>query len=305
LIDAIAFSLLFSDIDKERLMMRLNAYNPITGNRSRLIYYSYKDNSIYIRTSLPALIHGTNENTLSYTELASCLLTLEQILGVSLEDAQLYGIEVGASFDVEHPPAAYMNLWGTLPRVHKDILSSGQTIQFWNKTWSFSGYDKVAELKHRYGINLTSRRILRLEYRIKRGVSKRFGRQLSPWDLVDPAIYSRLIGMWAQKYTHIPKYALSPTFSLPHTPKAFVQMLAGIGMSALGSDIVEAHIKEAYRQGLLGATTASRMRGMAVSIAANIADKNSRSLTEELDQKVDQLIKRQRALCWTGFVQDG
>jgi hypothetical protein len=301
LIDAIAFSLLcHTDEEREMLMVRLKAYSPIAGKRSRAIYYSHKDNSIFIRTSLPALIHGTNEKTLSYEDLATSLNKLEEILGVSLVDARLCGIEVGVSFDVEQPPAAYMHLWGTLSRAQKDTFSSGQTVQFRNKSWSFSGYDKVAELKHQYGINLRGKRILRLEYRIKRGVSKRFGRQLTPWDLLDQAIYSRLIGWWKQKYYQIPKYDLVHEFSLPRTPKTFVLRLAGIGMSAVGSDIVEAHIKEALMQGLIGATTASRMRGFALTLTTNEADGKGSPLTDEIDQKIDQLVQLELALFQVG-----
>lgn len=301
MIDAIEFSLLCtSDIERERIMLRLAAYRKPAGNRSRSFYYSYKDGSIFVHTSLPALIHGTNEKTFSYEELIVSLKKLEEILEVSLENTQLCGIEVAASFDVEQPPTAYMNLWGTLSRAQKDILNSGQTVQFWNKSWSFIGYDKVAELNDRYGIHLKGRRILRLEHRIKRGVSKLFGRRLSPWDLLDPAIYCRLIERWKRKYTQIPKNVLAPEFSLPSTPKAFVRRLASVGIRDIGAGHIEALINEAYKQGLIGATTASRIREVAGSLMTNAAAGDDSPLTEEINLKIDQLVEREQSLCRVG-----
>lgn len=298
MIDAIGFRLRCEDTEeREKLLIRLSQCRQSKGKRGGSFFYRQNGDGFFIHSSLPSLLHGTNVDTLRYDELVVSLARLEEILGINLQNAWLCTVEVGVSIGVEATPSTYMATWGKLRRTQKDIISSGQTVLYRNQSWSFEGYDKAAELLSRMPPVRVSGRILRLEYRRKRGLSKMLGRRVNPWALVEPEVYSLLVKRWSGIYYKIPKQYGSQKLILPPTPKAMVCNLASIGLKYQGSDFIETLVIEALRQRRIGTTTATRMRDAIQTLSTSASSSEGDALTSEINAKVDEIAQRELRLC--------
>jgi len=115
-------------------------------------------------------------------------------------------------------------------------ITGVETITYSTQTgaYQFSMYNKILEVQRKKkqsipaifnGVN-----ILRLEYRIvrRRGIKAKFKRDLTAYDLLDPAIYRELQNLFIETYQAIPKFGWQCNIENQEkvTPKMFNELLA-------------------------------------------------------------------------------
>lgn len=251
------------------------------------VTYGLRDDVIYIHCSLPRLLHENNIITMEWDEVPKALGQLESLIGIDLHHAVLCRVEIGVTLEVEAPPASYLALWHTCAHTTKDTFGSQSTVVFRNNTWCFSGYDKIAEAnKKGYDITLYPKNLLRLEYRHKRLLKDLLGRLVTPWDLVEPSIYSTLVNRWRMVFHSIVQGGNAQLQSIPKSPKELTAGLLAIGLSSVGFDTARSMIEAGSRAGDITRSNASRMRKMISSISQQAGDVRSHNLINELRGKV-------------------
>ncbi|MCE1159343.1 MAG: hypothetical protein LWX23_01225 [Spirochaetia bacterium] len=242
---------------------------------------------VFFNCSLPKQYRGSNIESLRWNEMYETLDELENKLKINLHTCRLYTIEVGATISVEHLPRLYYAEWATPARVRKDLYDSGMSVTLRNKTWSFTGYDKGAEIAP---IRLPKEYIpyaIRLEYRRKKSLHKLLGSSvLSPWSLTDPEIYCRLVDIWKNTFLSIPIIYTSNHLDGFHTPTEFKNSLARQGLAAIGTDQVNSAVKELEKTGIISKKNASRIRAYERSLLNSNSQVTEGTLAAELRAKV-------------------
>jgi len=193
---------------------------------------------VHIHGSLAKYYNGENITSLSLRQVEEAIAMLEVETGIELDTAILKGVELGVSIVTQEKPSEYLRLFGSRTRFTRHEYSSlkgVETITYSNPkgSFQFTGYDKANEViqKHKQipakfeGLN-----ILRLEYKIvrRRGIKAKFHRDLTAYDLFNPAVYEKLKMLFLEAYQAIPKFGRQFYFdpSVNITPKKWDGVLA-------------------------------------------------------------------------------
>ena len=253
------------------------------------VKYDARVDAIYIHCSLPRLLNGNNIMTLEWEDVTKALHKLETLIGVDLHQGVVRRVELGVTLAVVAPPASYLALWCSCSRTEKDTFNSQSTVVFRNRTWSFYGYDKIAEARKK-GFDTSSypKNLLRLEYRHKRLLKDLLGKLVTPWDLVDPSIYSALVERWLEVFRSIAQGGTAQFLSIPKSPKELAAGLLAIGLSSVGYDTARSMIEAGRKAGDITRSNASRMRTMISLISQQPRAARSQDLIDELKGKVEK-----------------
>jgi len=271
----------------------LSGQDRIKGKGVSQCFIKAVKDGIFLKVSLPKLLCRTNEQTLPFDGVPFALRQLELEFGLRLEKAKLYQIEIGTTIPVDNPPSQYMVEWGPVSRVRKDSYNSGMTVMYVNNTWSFSGYDKAAEIMATSGIAFRSMFGLRLEYRRKRKLKKLNGYQLAPWDIAHPEVATLLLDTWMEAYRRIPKSGRHAMGIVPRTERQMERELARHAFSILGHDCVQSTLLGGVHANIIKPRAYSRMKNRLVSLAEECHTINPGALSAELDAKVNRWYQAQ------------
>jgi hypothetical protein len=195
--------------------------------------------SIIIHGSLAKYFKGENIVELTFRQVTEAIKKLEYETGISFESAILKMIECGMSVITKEQPAEYMKLFGYPARNtrHEFATITGvETVIYSTPTgaYQFSMYNKILEVQKKKkqsipaifnGVN-----ILRLEYKIvrRRGIQAKFKRDLTAYDLLDPAVYQIFQNLFIEAYLAIPKFGNQLHIEVIEkvTPKMFDELIA-------------------------------------------------------------------------------
>jgi hypothetical protein len=186
---------------------------------------------VFIRGSLAKYLRGENVTPMSINDVQQSLEQFEADTGLNLHTGKLLKIEFGTSVILKEQTAQYLKLFGARPPMTRARYDKSgiETVNYSTRTGAFSfiAYDKTLETKtmpDRY----KGRNVLRLEYKIKRhGIRAKFKRDLTPYDLCDKNVYSRLASLFVEFYNSIQKTGQYFTnFSTTLTPAKLKDLLA-------------------------------------------------------------------------------
>lgn len=266
----------------------------ITSAKRSSIRCTRFEEGMYISCSLPKLFHSSNVEPLRFCELGEALFHLEKELFADFHKSNLWVVEMGGTIPVSHPPSMYTAEWGCLPRTRRDSFDNGMTVLCGNKHWSFTGYDKGAEIYPQLLPDGYLPYSIRLEYRRKKQISKLFGRSLTPWDLTDPDIYLKLIDLWEKNYLSIPILQGEGDFTKARSASQLKTMLAAIGLATVKSDSIFSIINATAKSRILSKKSACRMRAMVRDLMSSDAPMLESPLASELRSKVIAIAEREK-----------
>ena len=205
--------------DDAVLLERLeNSYrrdiNTYSGHIQNMGVYRNLD-GLHIHGSIAKYYSGQNITPLTLLQVNEAIGMLEIQTGIELETAIVKGVELGISIVTKEKPSEYLRLFGNRARFTRHEYSSlkgVETITYYNSkgSFQFSGYDKIKEVKQRHKqipVQFEGSNILRLEYKIvrRRGIKAKFHRDLTAYDLYNPAVYRKLQSLFLEAYQSIPK----------------------------------------------------------------------------------------------------
>ncbi|MDR0286208.1 MAG: hypothetical protein LBI03_00630 [Clostridiales bacterium] len=195
--------------------------------------------SIIIHGSLAKYYKGENIVELTFQQVKEAIRKLENETGISLELAIIKSVECGMSMITKEQPSEYMKLFGYPARYtrHEYATMTGvETVIYSTQTgaYQFSMYNKILEVQRKKKQSIPAMfngvNILRLEYKIvrRRGIQAKFKRDLTAYDLVDPAVYQTLQSLFIEAYQAIPKFGRQCHIETKEkvTPKIFNELLA-------------------------------------------------------------------------------
>ena len=228
--------------DDALLLERLeNSYrrdiNTYSGNLQNMGVHRNLD-GLHIHGSLAKYYSGENITPLTLRQVEEAITMLEVETGIELNTALLKGVELGVSIFTKEKPSEYLRLFGSRTRFTRHEYSSlggVETITYSNPkgSFQFSGYDKANEViqKHkRIPAKFEGLNILRLEYKIvrRRGIKAKFHRDLTAYDLFNPAVYKKLQSLFLEAYQAIPKFGRQFYIDISEniTPKKWNVVLA-------------------------------------------------------------------------------
>lgn len=132
------------------------------------------DNKLKISGSLTKLQYGNNVQQLNYHQIIDLIKSLENLLGLSLDDALIKRIDVACNIDVNEPVGAYLALLFP-PKGYKLTTYEHETKYFQNDSKTYCIYDKNREVKKTHEHLVSGNNLLRYELRITKNIAKQLG----------------------------------------------------------------------------------------------------------------------------------
>lgn len=248
--------------------------------------------AVRVSGSITKYYQGENLSNISRNNYLEAVSKLERVTRLDAHKTNVTAVEFGVTIPVKHPPRDYLAAWGALSRKAKSTFGDGTSVLYSVKRLSFEGYDKIHEMmsKGKYiPDSFQARHALRLEFKIKKGMTAYFGRQISLMDLAEPEINDKLKKDWARFYRSIPKEGVICFDHIPKNPSDFKRILATAGIVRIGNENLKRMIESAKSSGGCSSVQASRMfyqiRDLTHQSSVIIRD----DLTQELDEKVREI----------------
>ena len=275
--------------------------NTYSGHIQNMGVYRNLD-GVHIHGSLAKYYRGENITPLTLLQVKEAITMLEIETGIELETAIIKGVELGVSIITKESPSEYLRLFGNRARFTRHEYSSLKgvgTITYSNSkgSFQFSGYDKIKESiqKHKQiPVQFEGLNILRLEYKIvrRRGIKAKFYRDLTAYDLFNPAVYQKLQSLFLEAYQAIPKFGRQFYIDALEnvTPKKWDEILAEQYRHSL-PDEYRNLLQSLRESGAISDKSFERIRAMERrrERGYRLVDKNP--LIEELDEKVIGLVE--------------
>lgn len=247
-----------------------------------------------VRGSLPKFLRGNNIELMSVSDVILALQQLEKELGFDISHGVVRELEVGSAIGVDCPSSWYTATWGLVPRFEKATFGNGQTVLYRTKSRSMQGYDKAEESKRTPGhipLEFYGKHYIRLEYKLKAGIARKFGRTLYVRDLMTPEVTHLLMEEWAAFYAAIPKHR-KHFIPCQGSKKVFFSSLISFGIGCIGGpEYLSLDIR-----GRADLTLDQRndWTRELVRVSQDCRFTTSDQLTEELDAKVSETLQA----CW-------
>ena len=249
---------------------------------------------LIIDGSLPKFYLGNNAESLSRGEIRYALEKIEDECHILLKGGLVWVLEFGRTIPVDNPASCYLSSWCELPRFQKVVYGSSETVLFQQQCKSYTGYDKVCEMKGRKEVfPLNSSFGVKLEFKIKKGVAKFFNKAIAPFDLADQVVYRRLVKKWGDLYFSILKKrtAYLNFNDSVITSKRLLERFAAVGLSEYGPDRALEGIDIEFQKGKIDKCTRSRLRKTVRDFSRNDCLYYSDDYITELNQKVAEAIR--------------
>jgi len=252
---------------------------------------------LIIKGSLSRYLKSTNIHFLSRDEFKEAVQLLAQELGIEakrLEGAKVWCIEIGGTLRMDHAPGLYLPLFEDLPR-YKRASYRAETVRFEQKQQSLQLYDKTQEVidksRHSKEFCYPEMNLLRVEYKVKKRLTKLFGRELFLRDLSKKATATSLSAMIFDQFNKIVIKPL-PTVHVDGamSSREFMKAVASAGVATLGIDHLLGNM-EALKP-TVSRSTLHRMKVKVRESARSAAMLNPNPLVEEVRSKLEAAIKQ-------------
>ncbi len=161
-----------------------------------------------ITGSIPKFYKGENVSSLSLKEVKDAFTELGSIVGLSLDTAIIRNFEIAHTFIIDKHPAYYVSLLKSSPRMESNLCNNGHNIYFSNDSASIAVYDKTKESLKKGGaipLEYQDKNLIRLEWKQKKYIKKRFGRDLLVQDLYRVEVWQEILKKYKKRYSSIGK----------------------------------------------------------------------------------------------------
>ncbi|MEQ9287712.1 MAG: phage/plasmid replication protein [Cyclobacteriaceae bacterium] len=182
------------------------------------IYFtvSKKDNvpiSIYFEGSLPKFLYGTNLRRSTRLTLTDSIMKLQLLTGLNLMEFIVVRADMAINILMKYGIKSYLDKLGYMPRHYREPVKNSVYFKTGTKVNELVFYDKILEMKEKeetHKISPYARiddKILRIEYRIFKKISKELGfnGKLRVRELCSEAIYEKLLSNLQKKYHKVQK----------------------------------------------------------------------------------------------------
>jgi len=253
--DTLTLSVRAADVPKIDFMAELplmlgnlkELHNPLTGlikvrgTLSDSFHATVSPEGILLTGSLCKHFYGDNQHTLTLGDTREALTRFFADLGLPIEHAHVYRVDIGANYIMESTPETYYPYFGDAKYYTRSVLNT--SLYYKNNSRQITFYDKLQEQEAKdvpIIEEYVGKNVLRFEYRIRRNLAERMEREdVRALDLCDPIFYKSLLEKYQQEFLNIEKYSLvdfDP--SVLADSKSFFNQLALLGIQSIGGQMV-------------------------------------------------------------------
>ncbi len=205
----------------------------VSGNLDNFLI-KITEGGISIKGSISKFYFGNNIQTLSLQQTKEAIQMLSDKLQLSLFQAKVTRIDIGAVLITKHAPATYFKYLGNKPRFER-LLKTNNSLCYQTKKKILAFYDKFLEAK-KSGMKIPDefkkKNLLRYELRFSERLSSQLNEKaITGETLCKQAFYSKLVQLWKNEYASIDKINSSQQLNYEEisTPKdakeAFMSIL--------------------------------------------------------------------------------
>ena len=218
------------------------------------------------RGSLCKWYLGNNFQALTRGDVKIALEKIADTLHLSMEDAKITRMDVGASMIVSHPVECILNHIGHRPYTNRAPYPSGLYYWLWSNSGAMHFYDKIKEaLKKREPIpkEYRGRHVMRYELRYMNRLSQLLKvPEVTGSMLYDEAFYNMLRQRWAEEYMKIDKLNdMNIDITQLTDKKGFETFANALAVEKLRGEIKALEwVKEMQKNGDMDRKTAYRLR---------------------------------------------
>ena len=259
--------------------------------------------TVIIHGSIAKYLNGENVSTLTLQQVEEAIRKLENETGLCLENAIVTTVECGVSIITTHPPAEYLKLFGYPARYIRHeyaTITGAETVTYSTQSgaYQFTGYNKALEAQRKkkqiIPVFFEGANILRLEYKIirRRGIQAKFKKDLTAYDLFNPAVYRKLQNLFVEAYLAIPKFGWQYQIETQEkvTPKKWFELLAEQYRQTFPKECLHL-LKVLKESGALTDKNIERIRAANRAMERKYTSADKSHLIAELDDFVMNIIK--------------
>lgn len=194
----------------------------VTGNLDNFLI-KITEGGISIKGSISKFYFGNNIQTLSLQQTKEAIQMLSDKLQLSLFQAKITRIDIGAVLITKHIPASYFKFLGNKARYER-VLKTKNSLCYETIKRILSFYDKTLEA-NKSGMNIPDEykdaNLLRYELRFTQRIPNQLNeKEVNGETLCKPVFYSKLIKLWKDEYQSIQKLSSlnCPDYTIIKTP---------------------------------------------------------------------------------------
>jgi hypothetical protein len=125
--------------------------------------------------SLTKFHYGNNLQQLTFHQIQDQIAILEELLQLSLNNAEIIRVDFGCNVEVNNPVSQYLDLFSS-PKGFKSIVYEGETKYFDHNKVKLTMYDKGKELDAKQQLSFADdKNLLRMELTIKKDIASVLG----------------------------------------------------------------------------------------------------------------------------------
>lgn len=247
-----------------------------------------KGGSVSLFGSISKYYLGSNMESLDREGVGNAIEDIAKRIEIPIGEGDVYRVDVGANFVMDHPVGIYYRELGMLSRYKKSEIANKQTLLYTTSLVSIEFYDKIKEVKRRRGEieeEYIGKNVLRYEVQFKKAstLKKRLGiKELRFGDICKEEIYNGLIRQWKEIYFSIDRVSSGIGHIESIKPKELRDALARIGLDRVSSKYLHTEIES--RKGELSRMEYYRVKKLIRSLEGMGCNSNSKII--ELDEKI-------------------
>lgn len=248
--------------------------------------------------SLPKYYHGTNKQTLSYHDMCCAFEKLAWELNFNLAHAEIYRLDLAATFKMDNSPGAYIDLFRNHGLTnYKGIYYEGKTLTFKNQTRSLKLYNKSVELakKSPEHYETSDKNLLRYELTWLRALKKelRLTSALTVEQLMKPAMYIYVVKRWRNYFSTFPVINDTHSISKASDKKSMLEALAS---KALRENSLKAQVEDRFNLLAENKCISKRQKNRNKTYFRNLANQRPEDCFHpyyiELEQNVEEQYRQ-------------
>ena len=187
---------------------------------------------ISVKGSLSKFYFGNNIQTLTLQDTQKAIQMLSERLQISLFQAKVTRIDIGAVLITKHAPASYFKFLGNKARFER-VLKTKNSLCYETIKRILAFYDKTLET-NKSGMNIPDEfkesNLLRYELRFTQRIPNQLNeKEVNGETLCKPIFYSKLIKLWKDEYKSIQKASSlnCPDYTKIKTPSDAKEAILG------------------------------------------------------------------------------
>lgn len=282
----------FKEISNKIMISNYKSGNKIIVGYLRNMRIQISETSLSIMGSLSKWHFGNNIQCLSLVDTKKAIASLEEEIGIPLENARVTKLDIGANIEMKYKPELYLNKLSSLGKLHRGSFKKS-SLYFTNEySTKLRFYDKKKEVKKKDRNNLImidAENLLRYELSFFNRFKDQFGSVYAK-DLYCPSFYLKMVKGWYTNYMKIEKKTNYDLLNvLKFTGKK--DFRNSIVLFICSNYNVSERLEEAFKKGEIDSSEKHLVKSAIKEALNTPINTTEKPLIDELTEKVEAIYQ--------------